>query len=350
MAATLHIGRVAVGKGEAVGAPTYGPVHQQESTGTWGTTMSMTEAERSALIEHWAAKSSDSENDRMDRAERMVRAAIESHPAFQTDRTSVHVYAKGSYPNETNVRADSDVDVVVENRSVYYFDYIDPQESQNATADPTFVPYEGGWTPELWRTEVQNALRNHFGSSGIDTDGSVAILVKEVAGSRPSCDVVPAFEYRRYDRFDRAPSFTHQGSKIYKSSGGSIINYPFQQFRNGRTKDSRTYGKYKQFARALKSGENRLVKADLMEGKPSYLMECLAFNVKDADLSRSGNRSAWFRWALAELHNALLPDRYVYEDWIEPNGLKYLFGSEQAWSVSDARELTTKLWDYLEYE
>jgi hypothetical protein len=162
--------------------------------------------------------------------------------------------------------------------------------------------------------------------------------------------VVPAFEFRRYDRYDRAPSFTHQGSKIYKKSSGSIINYPFQQLNNGRAKDSRTYGKYKQFARALKNGENALFKGELMEAKPSYLMECLAFNLNDAYLTRGGGRSAWFRWALAELHNALQPDRYVHDDWLEPNRLKYLFGLGQAWSVADARELTRKLWDYLEYE
>lgn len=310
--------------------------------------MSMTETERNALIERWTAKSSAAENDRMDRAERMVRTAIDRHPAFQDDRRSLHVYTKGSYPNETNVRADSDVDVVVENRAVYYF--VDTKESANATPDPLFKPYGGSWTPDLWRTEVENALRNYFGSTEVDTDGSVAIKVREVVGSRPSCDVVPAFEYRRYDRYDRAPSFTHQGSKIYKKSGGSIINYPSQQLTNGRAKDRRTYGKYKQFARALKNGENVLFEAGFMEARPSYLMECLAFNLSDADLTRGGARSAWFRWALAELHNALQPDRYEYEDWVEPNQLKYLFGPGQAWSVDDARELTRKLWDYLEYE
>jgi hypothetical protein len=311
--------------------------------------MTMTEHERNVLIERWTAKSSDAENDRMDRAERMVRTAVDRHPAFQADRSSLHVYTKGSYPNETNVRADSDVDVVVENRAVYYFDYIDAEESANATPDATFKPYEGVWSPNLWRTEVENALRNYFGGSEIDTDGSVAVNVKEVDGSRPSCDVVPAFEYRRYDRYDRAPSFTHQGSKIYKKGGGTIINYPFQQLSNGRTKDRGTYGKYKQFARALKNGENVLVDDGLMEAKPSYLMECLAFNVNDAELTRSGNPSSWFRWALAELHNSLLPDRYVYDDWLEPNRLKYLFGPGQAWGVGDARELTRKLWQYLEY-
>ena len=45
----------------------------------------------------------------MERAERMVIAAIDAHPAFDGYRSSIKVYAKGSYANKTNVRADSDV-------------------------------------------------------------------------------------------------------------------------------------------------------------------------------------------------------------------------------------------------
>lgn len=312
--------------------------------------MPMSETERNALIERWTAKSSAAENVRMDRAERMVRDAIDNHPAFQADRRSLHVYTKGSYPNETNVRADSDVDVVVENRRLYFDEFISPEVEAQSRPDPNITPYEGIWTPERWRAEVENAMRNHFGPSEVDTVGAVAIKVKEVPGSRPSADVVPAFEYRRYDRYDRAPSWTNQGSKIFRKTGGHIVNYPFQQLQNGQAKDRQTYGKYKQFARALKNGENALVKAGLMKVKPSYLMECLAFNVNNPDLTHSGSRSAWFRWALATLHNALQPDEFDHDDWVEPNRLKYLFGSHQAWNLADARELTQKLWDYVEFE
>lgn len=162
---------------------------------------------------------------------------------------------------------------------------------------------------------------------------------------------MPAFEYHRYDRPDRAASDTQHGSKVFKKTGGAIINFPFQQLENGRAKNRRTAHKYKEYARALKNGENALVKARIMEAKPSYFMECLAYNVPDGDLTRGGySRSAWFRHALATLHNALLPSRFDNEDWVEPNELKYLFHATQKWKVEDARDLTTNLWDYLEYE
>jgi hypothetical protein len=144
----------------------------------------MQDHERSALIERWTAKSSDSENLRMDRAERMVRNAIDAHPPFQADRRQLHVYTKGSYPNETNVRQDSDVDVVVENRVLFYSDYISQEVEAKATPDPTTSTYTGVWTPAAWRAEVENALTNYFGSDEVDSSGNVAIRVEEVPGSR----------------------------------------------------------------------------------------------------------------------------------------------------------------------
>lgn len=316
-----------------------------------GVEVALGDADRSALIARWILKSSESEELRMDRAERMVRAAIDKHPPFQDDAASFRVYVKGSYANETNVRQDSDVDVVVENQRLFYWEYLNEEIASKATPDPNPSPYTGVWTPAKWRSEVESALKNHFGGSDVDTSGSVAITISEVPGSRPSADVVPAFQYHRYDRPDRAASATQHGSKVFKKAGGTIINYPFQQLQNGRSKDRRSSCKYKEFARALKNGENALVKAGLLEEKPSYFMECLAYNVPDGDLTRGGySRSAWFRHALATLHNALLPSGFDNGQWVEPNELKYLFHSTQKWSVDDARELTRNLWDYLEYE
>jgi hypothetical protein len=309
--------------------------------------MTMTEVDRSALIDRWIRKSSASENDRMDRADRMVREAISRHPPFQRDLSDLHVYAKGSYANQTNVRQDSDVDIVVENRRLYYSDYIDFKTAAAATPEPDTSDYTGIWTPETWRSEVESALKNHFNPADVDTEGSVAITIAEVPGSRPSADVVPAFEYRRYDTPDRRA--THHGSKVFKKTGGVLINYPFQQLTNGNSKDRRTSGKYKEFARALKNGENALVDANLMDGKPSYLMECLAYNVADRNLTQGYTRSAWFQYALATLYNQLRPAEYEHDQWVEPNELKWLFGPVQAWTVEDAREFTSSLWDYLEY-
>lgn len=314
------------------------------------TRMAMTETDRITLLDRWILTSSPTEDDRMERAERMVVNAIEAHEPFNGYRHAFRIYPKGSYANKTNVRLDSDVDIVVESHDSYYDEFFSAEVEQAAVLDPNWKAYDGPWVPSAWRKEIETALKNYFGTGDVDASGEVAITITEKAGSRPSADVVPSYKYLRYDSSDRRIS--NQGNRAFKKSSGSIVNWPEQQLQNGNAKDGpgRTSGRYKEFARALKNGENALVKAELMEAKPSYFMECLAYNVPDNDLKQGATTSDWFRWALAWLHNNLRSSAYVRENWEEPNGLKYLFHSNQKWTVEDGREFVGKLWDYLEYE
>jgi tRNA nucleotidyltransferase (CCA-adding enzyme) len=72
----------------------------------------MAATDREALLAAWVKPSSDTEKDHQNRAERMVTNAIRDWPGFSDVR--LKIYTKGSYPNNTNARSDSDVDVVVE--------------------------------------------------------------------------------------------------------------------------------------------------------------------------------------------------------------------------------------------
>jgi len=305
--------------------------------------VSLSQSEREALLQRWIQRSSDSEEERMERAERMINSAIKAHEAFDGYRDSFVIYTKGSYANDTNVRLDSDVDVVVENHGVYYSDY---NQVENPQPDPSFSPYTGPWTPAAWRAEVANAISNYFGSGEVDISGEVAITVQEKPGSRPSADVVPAFLYYRYDDAYRA--IKHLGSKVFKKTRGSIVNYPKQQLNNGNFKERNTNGRYKQFVRALKNAENTLVKEGIGDELPSYFMECLTYNVPDHILRSGYSLSDEFRQTLYWLYQNL-NDEYVYENWLEPNELKYLFWSGNKWSLSDAQKLVLRTWNYLGY-
>lgn len=300
----------------------------------------LTPTDRAALLSAWIQPSSQNEQTQQDRAERMVADAIKAHPAFA--ETNIRVYAKGSYPNNTNVRLDSDVDIVVENQDCVYYEFFQCDEPPQGT----MTPYTGDWTPELWRREVTNAIVNCFGRSDVDTSGKVALVISEKPGSRPSADVIPSFTFYRYDRTDQ--SVANRGSKVFKTSSGSIENWPQQQLDNGRRKNVATGQRYKNYIRALKNAENYLVKAGDMKAKPSYLMECLGWNVPDATL-RTGDLDAGFRATLVWLWQHL-NDEYVYENWTEPNELKYLFWSGQKWTREDAKEIVLKTWQLLDYE
>jgi len=299
----------------------------------------LTPTERAAVLSSWIKPSSDNEKDQQDRAERMIIGAIKAHPAFAG--TDIRVYAKGSYANNTNVRRDSDVDVVVENHDCFYYEFFDC----DAPPSGTIAPYTGDWTPERWRREVTAAIVNCFGSSDVDTSGEVALVVSEKPGSRPSADVIPSFAFRRYDTTDQR--VCHEGSRVFKKTGGYIDNWPEQQLVNGRRKNDSTGQRYKNHVRALKNAENILAKNGLMQTKPSYLMECLVWNVPNATL-RTGDLDTGFRATLLWLWEHLT-DQYIREDWEEPNGLKYLFAPGKKWTVDDAKEVVLKTWQFLDY-
>src|SRR6266545_5632111 len=72
----------------------------------------------------WTGPSSDTEQDKQDRTERMIRAAVQTHAHFAGCRLTV--YAKGSYANSTNVRVDSDVDIAVQCHEVEYWEAAAP--------------------------------------------------------------------------------------------------------------------------------------------------------------------------------------------------------------------------------
>ena len=138
-----------------------------------------------AKLSGWTGPSSATEQDKQERTERMVREAIAAHSAFSG--CSFRTYAKGSYPNNTNVRADSDVDVAVQCSEVVYWGAHTPG------AHPRGPSYDGPWTPMKVRSEVTAALRAKFGDQ-VDTSGNTAIRVRS-STARVEADVVPCFDY-----------------------------------------------------------------------------------------------------------------------------------------------------------
>ena len=296
--------------------------------------------ERNALLSAWIKPSSVDEQARQERAERMVKEAIAQHGAFDDDRAQISVYTKGSYPNNTNVRSDSDVDVVVENGSLQYYKYA----SYVAPQAGPLPPYQGIWTPDLWRKEVLSALCKTFGGD-VDETGKIAIYVPVVPGSRPSIDVVPSFLFRMYTDTDR--NACQVGSRVFDTAGSPVDNWPKQQLENGRSKNTATGGRYKYYVRALKNAENTLCARGLITDLPSYLMECLVYNVPDENL-KAGDLDAGFRSTLVYLFNNTRTDDLCAK-FIEPNGCKYLFEAGKKWTRQDAHGLLSAAWDLLDY-
>ncbi len=282
----------------------------------------------------WTGPSSDTEKDKQDRTERMIRQAIDSHEPFNS--CSLKVYAKGSYANNTNVRLDSDVDIAVECTEVQYW-----EESEQGV-HTAGKPYEGIWTPGKLRAELLAAMKAKF-SDQVDATGSTAIQINS-SSARVDADVVPCFSYRYYMK-----SGSRVGTKIFKTDGNSIVNYPARQLENGIAKNKQTGYVYKKGARLLKRIENAMAEDGTFHELPSFFIECLAFNCPDSEF----DHSTWLerlRAMLFHIWDQLQGDEPATGRWVEANDCFFLFHSGQKWSRKDGREFAKAAWNYFGFK
>lgn len=282
----------------------------------------------------WTGPSSATESEKQERTERMVREAISAHAPFEG--VSISVKAKGSYPNNTNVRQESDVDVAVQCSDCVYWNEAEPG------VKPAGSPYEGIWTPENLRNEVAAALEAKFPGQ-VDTGGKMAILV-ESSSARVNADVVPCFKYVYYF----ANGNTRQGSKIFRKDGSSVENYSQQQLEAGRAKNTRTATNYKKVVRILKRAAVALIQEEPDRKIPSYFVESLVFNCPDSVFSQ-GSWTARTKSTLAHIYNELEGAEPSDEGsrWLEANDVKFLFHWAQSWTRADARRFAEDAWEYL---
>jgi hypothetical protein len=178
-------------------------------------------------------------------------------------------YLQGSYPNTTNIRGNSDVDVAVESDKVFYSNLTQEEKAQLGLGPAHFV-----WTD--LRSEVLAALTSYYGQQFVDATGSKCIRVLPAAG-RLQADVVPCIEYKHYTNLQPgAKGMTFWATR----TNDQIINYPKLHIENGAAKNKRVGERYKPTVRVFKNARERL--AEYVGGDfPSYFLECMLFNVPD---------------------------------------------------------------------
>lgn len=289
------------------------------------------------ILSGWTARSSDSEQEKQERTERMIREAVEAHGAFSG--MSYRIYAKGSYANNTNVRSNSDVDVAVQCRDVFYY-----EKAPNSN-EPATTPYEGQWTPSMLRSELNLALRAKFGES-VDTSGSTAIQIHS-SSTRVEADVVPCFDYRFYF----SDGSYREGARVYKTDGSHVENFSDLQLQEGVSKNTRTSRRYKRVVRILKRLSLVMAENGVHREVPSFFIECLAYNCPD-NLFSGNSWTETVKKILAHIHDSLIGAEPQDEDdrWLEVSEAKYLFFSGQKWNRADGREFALAGWNYLDLE
>ncbi len=261
-----------------------------------------------------------------------IKAALDTYSSWP-DGMRFDVYLQGSYPNATNTRGNSDVDVVAEMTSINYSN-LTKEEKQKLSLGV------GKYSHKDFREEVLKALKSYYGKNCVDDSGGKAIKIPASSG-RLNADVVPCVKYRRYDNL----RVVAEGITFWNQrTGDQIINYPKLHIRNGEQKNSsdRTKGGYKPSLRMFKNARSCIVgdSAELKGKYPSYFVECLFSNLLDSVYLNSYQYT--YEKAVADLLAAFKNGSAA--KFKTQSGRHWLFGkSSVQWSQESAYDLTLKM-------
>ena len=290
-----------------------------------------------STFQSWGGPPNQSERDTCEHAERAIRKAIRGCDTLV--KRNIDVLVQGSYRNRTNVREASDVDICVLCREGFFYDL-----PSGVTAAQLGFTNPCDYSYDAFKNDVHRALVSHFGSNAV-TLGNKAFNIHENT-YRIDADVVAAFEYRRYDRTD----LYHEGTRFFPKKGGTVTNWPQQNYDNGVSKNMATRKRFKATARILKRLRNAMDEDNIAAATAvsSFLIESLVWNVPNEGFGHDTYKDD-VRYAIAHLWNETRSSETCNE-WGEINDLKYLFRVSQPWTREQAHAFLGAAWTYVGYQ
>jgi len=213
-----------------------------------------------------------------------IKKALESTGSGYADKDYT-VFLQGSYGNDTNIYAESDVDIVIKLSGCFRHDLNKLADDQKAAFKAAYS--DATYTHVDFKKDVLSALEAKFGND-VDT-GDKAIKIA-ANGNRRKVDVIAAIQYRRYHKFlNISDQVYDEGICFYNGVGKCIVNYPKQHSANCTAKHQATNEWFKPMVRVLKNLRGKLVEEKMIkEGvAPSYYIEGLMYNVPKEKFGKS---------------------------------------------------------------
>lgn len=194
----------------------------------------------------------------------------------------VDVYLHGSYPNKTNIRAISDVDIVVQLSAEYHNDAMGVQIHDKQR--------KNYYSWNFYKLEVLKALEKWVSIDSEELKAMYKVLMhRKCINISNKIDILPALKYKnkahiKYNDLNIINNNRYaEGIIFWDNDGEEFINYPMLHILNSRLKNSKTNAKYSHFVRILKNFRDYLHSDDtlFMLNCPSYFIDCLVYNYPD---------------------------------------------------------------------
>lgn len=278
-------------------------------------------------LRSWTKPLSETEETRVQHSVDMIKRAVKENPNLSN--LDIEIFTQGSYANNTNVKADSDVDICVMCKSTFFGLY---PEGYSAS----YYGYvNSDYHFDEYRREVFKAMCDKFGNDNV-VDGNKSIKIKSNT-YRVQADVVPAFLLKDYAAIGSLDKNVFvEGIKFISKKEKVVINYPKLHIKNGVEKNKDTNKRYKQLVRIMKNMKNDMVEAGSVNGDKisSFLVECLVWNVPNEIIVKSSTFSEMVKrsvlWLIVSIKGG------HHHEWKEVSGQLDLFNEDRKWKAQDA--------------
>lgn len=295
----------------------------------------------------WAKPPSDTEEDKANNAARMINEAVRETKILDGRRFTV--YSTGSYRNNTNVRAESDVDIAVVLEEAFWYTLPAGVTAQQVGIGAGGVSYG----LDDFRGDLGRALAQKFGR-----DVAPGNKTFDIAGNsyRLPADVTPFLLHREYTGRRRPDGSWEYRVGVETRPGNDpnrrIVNWHQEHYDNGVRRNTTTNRRFKRVARILKrmradmTGTGTPERKSAAEPARSFLIECLVYNAPDACFNKqTGSYYEDVKAVMTHLWNQTKDDAQAGK-LVEVNERKPLFGSHQGWTRAQAHDFLLRAWQH----
>lgn len=248
-----------------------------------------------------------------------LKAFFESK--IDTDEYGPDIYLQGSYGNNTNIEDESDVDIVIEMTTTYYYDInLLPEEyqlkfrSEHPPSNRSIHDFKKHIVDILEGSSYDYDLKNK--------------CIKITSGTSLNADIIVCARFRKFTTYSKY----YEGITFWDKEGQQIISYPkyhkeFMKEKNKRVPD------FKPTVRIFKNIKTELINSGWIDEDriSSYFVESMIYNVHD------------YYFTISDLQNRVLEIilwciKYItHHKMFTPCGRYYLFGDgENQWDKHDA--------------
>ncbi len=202
----------------------------------------------------------------------------------------VDIFLQWSYANSTNIKKDSDIDIVICYKNVYFYNIDSLSDIEKNYFNKNLS--QTSYTFFSFKQDVQNFLEQYFWNKVERKKKCIRINLWDE--KYVDADIVPCFIHKRFYKYNSIYDNDYvEWIEFFSDDLEDIISFPKIHKKNGETKNQSTDGVYKDMVRIMKNSKKYLVDNWKMDEKfiSSFMIECCIRNVSNNIFSWSSYKN-----------------------------------------------------------